>query len=160
MYDEAVTARDCDEPWCSPGGGNERSIHVRDLNGDDEPEVLLDLYTGGAHCCVLTQVFTFDAPGYRKAAEHDWADAGYRIADVDGNGTPEIKSADARFAYAFAAFAFSGFPVAGVSLARRAPGGCDATLPRCRSQGLEALDARLSPRGLRAAGCARRVGRR
>jgi hypothetical protein len=111
VYDRPVAARDCDEPWCAPGGGRGRSLHARDLDGDGEPEVLLDLYTGGAHCCVVGQIFTFDAPGYRKAAERNWADAGYRLADIDGNGTLELKSADARFAYAFAAFAFSAFPV-------------------------------------------------
>jgi hypothetical protein len=73
--------------------------------------VLLDLFTGGAHCCLLTQVFAFDGSTYRKVTEHDWADAGYRLTDIDGDGTPEFKSADARFAYRFAAFAFSGFPI-------------------------------------------------
>ena len=111
IYDQPVVARDCEEPWCAPGGGKGRSVHVRDLDQDGEPEVLLDLYTGGAHCCVVGQIFTFDAPAYRRAAERNWADAGYRIADVDRNGSVELKSADARFAYAFAAFAFSAFPL-------------------------------------------------
>ena len=110
-YDQPVSAKACEEPYCAPGGGNRKSIHVRDLEGDGEPEVLLDLYTGGAHCCVIGQIFTFAGGSYRKAAEHDWADPGYRLADVDGKGTVELKSADARFAYAFTAFAYSGFPV-------------------------------------------------
>jgi hypothetical protein len=112
VYDKPVAAHNCEEPWCVPGGGREgKSIHARDLDADGEPEVLLDLFTGGAHCCLLTQIFAFDGSTYRKAAEHDWADAGYRLRDLDGDGTPEFKSADARFAYRFTAFAYSGFPI-------------------------------------------------
>jgi hypothetical protein len=111
VHDKPVVARNCDKPWCAPGGGPGKSVHARDLDGDAEPEVLLDLYTGGAHCCFLTQIFAFDGTTYRKATEHDWADAGYRLADLNGDGKPEFKSADARFAYRFTAYAFSGFPI-------------------------------------------------
>ena len=31
-----------------------RPVTVRDLDGDGEPEVLVDLYSGGAHCCTYT----------------------------------------------------------------------------------------------------------
>src|SRR5262245_46897289 len=32
------------------------SARVRDLDADGEPEVFLDTYTGGAHCCSVTHV--------------------------------------------------------------------------------------------------------
>src|SRR5437764_8897950 len=38
------------------GVGRTRSVHVLDLDGDGEPEVVLDLYSGGAHCCVSAEV--------------------------------------------------------------------------------------------------------
>jgi hypothetical protein len=103
---------DCDHfHACGPGAGPDRnSVSVRDLDGDGEPEVLLDLYWGGAHCCFFANVYSFDGTGYR-AVSHDFADAGYRLADLDHDGRPEFVSADARFAYQFAAFAFSLFPV-------------------------------------------------
>lgn len=34
-------------------------VKVRDLDADGEPEVLLGLYTGGAHCCFYTLVFRY-----------------------------------------------------------------------------------------------------
>lgn len=88
------------------------SLRVRDLDGDREPEVLLDLYTGGAHCCFVTAFYRYDPSGPRYArTEHDFGDAGFRLRDLDRDGSPELESSDAAFAYAFASFADSVFPV-------------------------------------------------
>src|SRR5207248_654633 len=38
------------------GSAQSDSIRVRDLDDDGEPEVLVDLYTGGPHCCFYTDV--------------------------------------------------------------------------------------------------------
>ena len=35
-------------------------LNVMDLNGDGEPEILLDLFTGGAHCCSYSRIYQFD----------------------------------------------------------------------------------------------------
>ena len=83
---------------------------MRDLDGDGEPEVLVDVSTGGAHCCAVSWVLRWDGATYAAVA-HNWGDAAYRLQDVDGDGAPEFRSADTRFAYAFTAYAFSGFPV-------------------------------------------------
>src|SRR5262249_23604484 len=49
------TFGDCDSPYCAPAGfGNIDAVHVQDLDGDGEPEVIVDLYTGGAHCCYVS----------------------------------------------------------------------------------------------------------
>lgn len=87
-------------------------LAVTDLNGDGEPEVLLDLFSGGAHCCVFTRIYQFDA-AYTDYTwiEHGWGNYPYDLADLDGDGLPEFSSADDRFAYAFAAYAFSIPPV-------------------------------------------------
>src|SRR5947209_14946020 len=48
-------------PWpASMGSKDANSVTVRDLNGDDEPEVLIDLYSGGANCCWYTNSYRFD----------------------------------------------------------------------------------------------------
>jgi hypothetical protein len=94
-----------------PDSRTEPSIlKVADLDGDGEPEVLVDTYSGGAHCCVTTRVLVWDGTGYRS---HDlyWGDVEYTLKDADGNGTQELVGADPRFAYAFSAYADSGFPV-------------------------------------------------
>ena len=89
-----------------------RSLRVRDLDGDGEPEVLVDLYTGGAHCCFVTAFYRYDPSGPRYArSEHDFGDAGFTLRDLDRDGVPELESFDVAFAYAFASFADSVFPV-------------------------------------------------
>jgi hypothetical protein len=52
----------------------------------------------------------WDGAAYR-AVERNWGEPGYRVKNVGGRGTSELVTADPRFAYAFSAFAFSGFPV-------------------------------------------------
>jgi hypothetical protein len=102
---------DCEAPYCAPAGVEERpSVAIDDLDGDGEPEVVLDLYTGGAHCCFLSRFYRFDGTTY-VPADRNFGDPGYRIADLDGDGVKELVTRDDRFGYAFTAFAFSLMPV-------------------------------------------------
>lgn len=112
VYDQPVTVKDCVEPYCAPAGMTQRnSVRVVDLDGDRVPEVLVDLYTGGAHCCFITDVFGSTGTAYGKRTERNFADPGYRLKDLDSDGAAEFLTADYRFGYAFAAFAFSAMPV-------------------------------------------------
>lgn len=86
-------------------------IEVRDLDGG-EPEVLLDMYTGGAHCCSVALVLGYDAA--RKAYRSKllfFGNYGYRLVDLDHDGLPELSAFDERFVYTFTAFVFSSAPV-------------------------------------------------
>ena len=85
------------------------SLTIRDLDGDGEPEVLFDMYTGGAHCCSNTWIYRFTGSSY-SGTPAIWGDVGYTLADLDGNGVPELRSLDDRFAYAFTDYADSAFP--------------------------------------------------
>jgi hypothetical protein len=92
--------------------GHRRSVAVRNLDADAEPEVVLDLYSGGAHCCWYTEVYRYAAATNTYVLNrHIWGNVDYRLADLDGDGLPELVSADDRFAYAFTDFADSSFPV-------------------------------------------------
>jgi hypothetical protein len=104
-----------------PGGGlnaqpagyfaHRRSISITDLDGDGEPEVLVDLYWGGAHCCWYTQIYRYlPGTGYRPIV-HVWGDFSYVLADLDHNGMQELVTRDERFSYAFGSFADSRWPV-------------------------------------------------
>jgi hypothetical protein len=111
-FDGPVT-EPCEDCGVAPAGrGEDDSMRVLDLNGDGEPEVVVDLYTGGAHCCTIALVYGF-SPGsgtYERAVEN-FLDAGYVLEDMNGDGVPEFKSFDARFASLFLPYAGSVLPV-------------------------------------------------
>jgi len=88
------------------------ALRVLDVEADGEPDVLLNLYSGGAHCCFVTEIFRYNATaGAYRMLLREWGDPGYSLARLDGSKPYEWLTADDRFAYAFAAFAFSGLPL-------------------------------------------------
>lgn len=90
--------------------GRRKSVSVRDLDRDGEPEVVVEGYTGGAHCCLVLYAYRWNGRTY-AARQLNAASAGYRWADADGNGRPEWISADARFEALFTAYANSVAPI-------------------------------------------------
>jgi hypothetical protein len=121
VYDQPVTSSYCGPPaqqqYCAPGFGH-RSVHVANLEPGPEPDVVLDLYTGGAHCCSIEQVFSFD-PGTATyvLSQHAFGDPGARLAAVGPGGRDEFLTADDSFAYAFTDYADSGLPIKIVAFA-------------------------------------------
>jgi hypothetical protein len=104
-YTGVASSPDCATPYCAPGGIVDKgSLRVVDLDGDGEPEVTVDLYTGGAHCCVVAEILRWTGNAY-VSTTRNFADFGYTL---DG-GT--FVTGDARFGYAFASFADSAMPV-------------------------------------------------
>ena len=86
---------------------------IVDLDGDGEPEVIVDLFSGGAHCCTSSWIYRYQPrPKTYDFIQVNWRDVGYKLQDLDQDGIPEFENADASFAYAFSSFAGSGFPLA------------------------------------------------
>jgi hypothetical protein len=96
-----------------PGGFfNQPSMQVVDFEGDGEPEVLLNLYSGGAHCCTFAYIYRYQAStNSYKATIRDFADTGFNLRNLDKTGPPEFQSVDPAFSGAFTSFAESRFPV-------------------------------------------------
>ena len=86
------------------------ALKVRDLDGNGELEVIADFYTGGAHCCLFTQIYRYTGSRY-VPLRHVWGDPSYVLRDLNGDGLPELISADDQFAYAFTSYAGSALPV-------------------------------------------------
>jgi hypothetical protein len=86
------------------------ALKVRDLDGG-EPEVTLELYTGGAHCCDVLLVLRYDSAArtYRPRLL-DFGNYGYRLTDLDHDGLPEFEAYDERFLYTFTSYVVSAAP--------------------------------------------------
>jgi hypothetical protein len=98
--------------WPANYWNHRASVVARDLDGDGEPEVFLDLYWGGAHCCWYTQVYWYGSAAGRYALRTQvWGNPAMRTVDLDHDRTPEFVSGDNRFAYRFTDFADSSWPV-------------------------------------------------
>jgi hypothetical protein len=96
-----------------PGHGWEKgakSVHVVDLDGDHEPEVTVDLNTGGAHCCAMFWAYRWNGTSY-TSQEFQTASSPYSQRDLNHDGRPEWVTADPRFEYLFTSFAGSGVPL-------------------------------------------------
>jgi hypothetical protein len=88
------------------------SVQVADIESDGEPDVLVHLWSRGAHCCYIDQIFRWNpSTSTYTVTEQHWGDPSARVVDLAHNGQLEFLTADDRFAYAFAAYAFSGMPV-------------------------------------------------
>lgn len=90
-----------------------RPLTVRDLNGDGTPEVTVDAYWGGAHCCYMTAVLYWTpSTSAWNAATRVWGDWPPVPRDDDRDGVVEFAGRDPRFSYAFGSYVGSSPPVA------------------------------------------------
>lgn len=90
-----------------PGHG---FLHVADLERSGSPDVVVDLYTGGEHCCSIVRIYRFDpARANYTSVQRDFWDPGTRLEMIDGGYV--FVSADSRFEYEFTSFAYSGDPL-------------------------------------------------
>ncbi len=111
---------------------------------DGEPEVVVSLYTGGAHCCTISTLYGFQAAtGDYRRVRRNWRDAGFRLRDIGRDGSVEFDSRDARFAYAFASYAESFLPLQIFRYRARPARGRDDRLQAARAQGRQARPAPL-----------------
>ncbi|MGZ4170103.1 MAG: hypothetical protein ACXVR1_11425 [Solirubrobacteraceae bacterium] len=112
VYTRAVRATPCAGSCTAIGVPPGRSpVHVLDLDGDRELDVVLGLFTGGANCCVVDQVFTYDRSAKTYvSAQHNFSGAGAALVRLGGRWV--FRSGDSRIAQAgFTDVADSGAPI-------------------------------------------------
>jgi hypothetical protein len=93
-------------------------VHVVRFQSGGPFDVVLDLYSGGAHCCSIEQVYSLGATSTKVVkTERNFGDPGVRLEEIGPGGVTYFVSADDHFAYAFTDFAASGLPIQILSFA-------------------------------------------
>lgn len=112
VYDQNIVSRWCGSE-CSPNimTRDSKVVHIVRLDRSGPPAVVLDLYSGGAHCCSIEQVFTLTNSKRVHKAEFDFGNPGVRILRLSSSGDYDFVSANNDFAYAFTDYAASGMPI-------------------------------------------------
>lgn len=110
-YTGAVRAAGCGSRCAIiPASKHYSPLHVLNVDGSGTPEVVLDVYTGGAHCCSVMQVFSRSASGTWHSSQRNFGDYGAKLEKLGGRGY-RFVTGDDRFAYAFTDYAESGLPL-------------------------------------------------
>jgi hypothetical protein len=91
-----------------------KEMLLQDLDGDKEPELIVNFFSGGAHCCSTSAIYRFNVnTATYEPITHFWGNGGSpeELKDLNGDGRLEFVSHDDRFAYAFGSYAGSGYPI-------------------------------------------------
>jgi len=75
-----------------------------DVNGDGYPDVVVETYSGGAHCCFGTQVFSL-RENAALILQKPESNAGGAFEDLDSDGISEFVTYDDSFAYQYCPYA-------------------------------------------------------
>lgn len=103
-------------PQAADYGGSPDPVQVVRL-GAGAPDVVVGLYSGGAHCCTLDEIYSplpassTGAPRGYATTEVFFGDPGAQLRTLPGDTWPVFVTADDTFAYAFTDYAASGLPL-------------------------------------------------
>ena len=86
-------------------------IKQYDLNNDGKKEILIEMYSGGAHCCNSLYLGKFINDKFVFMDTIFWGNSYFSIEDIDNDGKLEIKGTNDMFAYAFTNYAETRFPL-------------------------------------------------
>ena len=76
-----------------------------DLNADGYPDLVVETYSGGAHCCFGTQVFSLRPGGAALILQKPESNAGGTFEDLNVDGVSEFITYDDSFAYQYCPYA-------------------------------------------------------
>lgn len=84
-------------------------IKQYDLDNDGRKEILIEMYSGGAHCCFYLVAGRLSAKSFTILDTIYWGNSFYEIEDLNKDGKQEIVGSNDMFAYAFTNYAETRF---------------------------------------------------
>ncbi|MBE9099053.1 hypothetical protein [Vacuolonema iberomarrocanum] len=85
------------------------AIALQDLDSDGNAEVIVETFSGGAHCCTTHEIYSWVGDGFAVAETGMRDGSGGVFEDLNGDGAAEFIGYDNRFLYTFSSYAGS-FP--------------------------------------------------
>ena len=112
-YSAPITSKDCLKAPTDCAPMSARAVHVVRLAGNGAIEVVVDLFSGGADCCSIEQVFTPVglARGHLRRHAAHFRRGRRGPQDLSHNGQYVLVSGDQAFYCEFATCATSGLPI-------------------------------------------------
>ena len=119
VYNQVVSSVWCGKAcWPDIITKGTKVVHVVKLQPTGSASVVLDLYSGGAHCCSIEQVYAFKPHStVVRKFEHNFGDPGEQLVKIGPKHSYDFLSADDKFAYEFTDYAASGMPIEILSFA-------------------------------------------
>jgi len=77
-----------------------------DITGEGNPDIVIETFSGGAHCCFSTIVYDV-GPTLTEVLRTPESNCSGHFEDLDGDGSMEFITCDDRFAYQYCCFAGS-----------------------------------------------------
>ncbi len=109
IYDQAVPRTGCFHVCVA---GDKDPVHIADLYGDDGEDVVLTMFSGGADCCTIDDVYVPSAAVQSYVVDtHNFGEAGAVLKNIGPRGRPLFVSADPAFYCRFTDCAASGLPL-------------------------------------------------
>jgi hypothetical protein len=112
LYHGAVTNRACGSGCVVSTAPADPPLRFAPLDGVGSADLLVNLYSGGANCCTVLDLFRSSAALnglYVLSASHDFTYAGYRLEKIGSRYV--FVTADPSFETVFTDFAASGLPL-------------------------------------------------
>jgi hypothetical protein len=82
-------------------------IELVDLDSNGVPEVVVETFTGGAHCCLATTTYTWQDQEFNPVYFGYLDGGGGEFKDLNGDGLMEFVTLDNAFFYSFSSYAGS-----------------------------------------------------